>query len=97
MILFTSRPMPREYAGRETQKCEFYFSDRSLTGQSTCFSTAGLLHINHADLFSSDRTLTDVLRFRESDAGRRPAGPQVGLSGHGVRKMLAVFISLITP
>jgi hypothetical protein len=65
MILFTSRPMPREYAGRGTQKCEFYFSDR---------------------------TLTDVLRFRESDAGRRPAGPQVGLSGHGVRKMLAVFI-----
>ena len=40
MILFTSRLMPGEVsprADRETQESEFYFTDHSLTGQSTSF------------------------------------------------------------
>jgi len=73
MILFTSRPMSGEHAGRETQNLEFYFTDHSLTGQSTSLSTAGLPHKTHAGFFSTDRTLTDALRLRESDADRQPA------------------------
>jgi len=46
MILFTSRPMPGEHASRETQKWEFYFTDHSLTGQSTSFLQCCLTSYN---------------------------------------------------
>ena len=82
-------------ADRETQKSEFYFTDHSLTGQSASFLYCWPTPDNHVKLFSTDRTLTDALRLRESDAATRR--PRVGLSEQGVvRKMLAIFISLIT-
>jgi len=71
MILFTSRPMPREHAGRETQKLGVYCTDHTLTGRSTSFLHYWLTSHNSRQLFSADRTLTDALRLRSQTS--RPA------------------------
>ncbi len=77
------------------QKSMFYFTDHSLTGQSASFLYCWLTPHNRPELFSTNRSLTDALRLRKSDAATRR--PRVGLSGQGVvRKMLAIFISPIT-
>jgi hypothetical protein len=68
-------------ADRETQKSGLYFTDHSLTGQSTSFLHYWLTFHNHTELFFTDRTLTDAFRLRESDAATRR--PRVGLSGAG--------------
>ena len=81
--------MPREVtprADRETQKSEFYFTDHSLTGQSSSLSTAGLLlHLRQTFFHRSHFDWHGSFPFQELDACRRPAGRRVGLSvGAGV-------------
>ena len=68
-------------ADRETQESEFYFTDHSLTGQSTSFLYCWPPPCNHAELFSTIRTLT----------GKRPSVP--GVESRQVTARLRVGLS----
>ena len=58
-----------EYASREAQKWGFISPITLWLAGARPFSSAGLLHTTRANPFSTDRTLTDALRFGESEAG----------------------------